>query len=216
MKIGIIGSGMVGQTLANGFIKHNYEVMIGSRDINKLKEWKETSSYKGQIGNFSEAAAFGDIIVLAAKGNAAEQALNLSGSANLRGKIIMDATNPIDESQPPVNGVLKFFTSQNSSLMERLQALFPEANFVKAFSSVGASLMVNPDFGGIKPSMFICGNNENAKNEVSKILVQFGWDVEDMGMANAAGTIESLCILWCIPGMLRNEWTGRAFKMLRK
>ena len=99
--------------------------------------------------------------------------------------------------------------------MEQLQAFIPEAHFVKAFSSVGAVFMVNPDFGDNKPTMVICGNDDNARIEVTKILEKFGWEVEDMGKANAADTIENLCILWCIPGFLRNEWS-HAFKILKK
>ncbi|MGZ3778873.1 MAG: NADPH-dependent F420 reductase, partial [Mucilaginibacter sp.] len=126
-----------------------------------------------------------------------------------------DTTNPI-EPAPPVNGVLKFFTSINQSLMEALQKAFPNANFVKAYNCVGADLMVSPDFGSIKPTMFICGNSQDAKNEVAEINTLFGFDTEDMGGVEGARAIEPLCLLWCIPGFLRNEWTGHAFKLLRK
>lgn len=214
MNIGILGSGVVGQALANGFIKHGHQVMVGTRSPEKLAEWKAKAGENGQIGSFAEAAAFGDIIVLAAKGTAAQDVLELAGAENLRGMTIMDATNPIADP-PPENGVLKFFTSFDNSLMEQLQAAFPEANFVKAFSCVGNALMVNPDFGGIKPTMFICGNDANAKREASDIVDLFGFEVEDMGGAEAARAIEPLCILWCIPGFQRNEWM-HAFKLLRK
>jgi len=214
MKIGILGSGDVGKTLANGFIKHGYEVMIGTRSPEKLSEWKAQAGKSGRVGSFNETAAFGETLVLAAKGTTAKDTLKLAGADNLKGKTIIDATNPIAEA-PPVNGVLKFFTSLDNSLMEQLQAAFPEARFVKAFSSVGNALMVNPDFGGIKPAMFICGNDANAKKEASKILDQFGFEVEDMGSVEAARAIEPLCILWCIPGFLRNDWM-HAFKLLKK
>lgn len=214
MKIGILGSGDVGKTLANGFIKHGYEVMIGTRSPEKLSTWKAKAGSNGRVGSFNETAAFGEILVLAAKGTTAKDTLQLAGAVNLKGKTIIDATNPIAEA-PPVNGVLKFFTSLDNSLMEQLQAAYPEARFVKAFSSVGNALMVNPDFGGIKPTMFICGNDAAAKKEASKILDQFGFEVEDMGHAEAARAIEPLCILWCIPGFLRNDWM-HAFKLLKK
>ncbi len=213
MKIGIGGSGDVGKTLANGFIKHSYEVMIGTRSPEKLSEWKAKAGKSDRVGSFNETAAFGDILVLAAKGTTAKDTLQLAGADNLKGKTIIDATNPIAEA-PPVNGVLKFFTSLDNSLMEQLQAAYPGARFVKAFSSVGSALMVNPDFGGIKPTMFICGNDAAAKKEVGKILDQFGFEVEDMGSVEAARAIEPLCILWCIPGFLRNEWMY-AFKLLK-
>jgi len=213
-KIGIIGSGVVSQVLADGFLKNGYEVKIGSRDTSKLNEWKNKAGKKGSTGSFEEAASFGQIIVLAVKGTAVSQALKLAGETNLNGKTIIDATNPID-GRPPENGVLRFFTDFDDSLMEKLQRTFPEANFVKAFNSVGNPMMVNPDYKGIKPTMFICGNNENAKNEVRHILDQFGWETEDMGKVEAARAIEPLCMLWCIPGFIKNEWT-HAFKLLKK
>lgn len=151
--------------------------------------------------------------MLAVKGTAAEAAIKSAGMENLKGKTVIDATNPIADA-PPVNGVLKFFTSLDDSLMERLQRLAPEIHFVKAFSCAGSALMVNPDFSGVKPTMFICGNSDNAKNEVKTILDKFGWEVEDLGKVEAARAIEPLCILWCIPGFLENRWT-HAFKLLK-
>ena len=125
---------------------------------------------------------------------------------------MIDTTNPIADA-PPVNGVLRFFTDLDDSLMERLQREFPDARFVKAFNSVGNARMVDPEFAGGRPTMFICGNDEPAKATVTEILDQFGWDVADMGKAEAARAIEPLCMLWCIPGFLRNEWT-HAFALL--
>lgn len=212
-KVGILGSGAVAKVLATGFIKHGYEVMMGTRDTNKLADWQKQNP-QGKIGSFADTAAFGGIIVLAVKGTVAKDALNLAGITNLDGKTIIDATNPI-EAAPPVNGVLQFFTDLKCSYMEILQKEFPKANFVKAFNSVGSAFMVNPDFGGVKPSMFICGNNDSAKNEVKEILTKFGWETEDMGKAEAARAIEPLCMLWCIPGFLENKWT-HAFKLLKK
>lgn len=212
MKIGVLGSGDVGKTLANGFIKHGYDVMLGSRDKEKLSEWKNKTE-KGKIGNFSETAAFGDLVVLAVRGSAAKEALNLAGKENLRNKTIIDTTNPISEEQPE-NGVLKFFTSLDNSLMEQLQKEHKESNFIKAFNSIGNAFMVNPKFKE-KPTMFICGDNEGSKKEACEILEKFGFEVEDMGMAESARAIEPLCMLWCIPGFLRNEWS-HAFKLLKE
>jgi 8-hydroxy-5-deazaflavin:NADPH oxidoreductase len=214
MKVGILGSGTVGQTLANGFAKHGYEVTLGTNTKSKHDELRKKLDAKVAIATFEQTARFGDIIVLAVKGTAAESALTLAGIPNLIGKTIIDTTNPIAE-KPPVNGVLPFFTPLDDSLMERLQRLVPGADFVKAFSCIGSALMVNPDFGGVKPSMFIAGNDDGAKAAVRKILVQFGFETEDMGKAEAARAIEPLCILWCIPGFLSNSWT-HAFKLLRK
>lgn len=214
MKIGILGSGIVGQTLANGFIKYGYEVMIGTSDASKHVELKEKTGGKAKIGTFAETAQYGELLVLATKGTAAESALQRAGIQNLGSKVVIDATNPIAEL-PPVNGVLQYFTSMNESLMERLQKLVPSARFVKAFSCVGNSFMINPDFGGQKPTMFLCGNDDGAKTEVKRILEQFGWEYEDMGAVEAARAIEPLCILWCLPGFRQNQWS-HAFKLLKR
>jgi predicted dinucleotide-binding enzyme len=213
-RVGVLGSGVVGQVLADGFLKYGDEVMRGSREPAKLQAWKAAAGARASAGTFEEAARYGEIVVLAVKGAAAESVMRAAGLAHLAGKVVIDTTNPIDES-PPVNGVLKFFTDLDESLMERLQALAPEARLVKAFSSVGNAFMVDPDFGGIRPTMFICGNDEAARRTVGEILVRFGWEVEDLGRAEAARAIEPLCILWCIPGFLRNQWT-HAFKLLKR
>jgi hypothetical protein len=209
MKVGILGSGDVGKTLAAGFLKHGHAVTIGTRTAGKLADWGEKNP-RGNIGSFEEAAKFAELIVLAVKGAVAKDALLGAGSDHLNGKIVIDATNPIADA-PPVNGVLSFFTDLNESLMERLQAEFQGARFVKAFNSVGAGCMVNPQFTGT-PTMFICGNDDVAKKAVSGILAQFGWETADMGKVEAARAIEPLCMLWCIPGFLRNDWF-HAFKL---
>jgi predicted dinucleotide-binding enzyme len=211
MKIGVLGSGDVAKTLAAGLVKHGHEVKLGTRAPDKLADWAKQNSKVG-ITSFSETAKFGELVILAVKGTAAADALRAAGAANLSGKIVIDATNPIADA-PPDNGVLKFFTNINESSMELLQREFKDARFVKAFNSVGASCMVNPQFKGGKPTMFICGNDDAAKKVVHQILDQFGWEIADMGKVEAARAIEPLCMLWCIPGFLRNEWV-HAFKLL--
>ena len=205
---------MVGQILANGFIGLGHEVMIGTSDKNKYAQLAEKTAGKAKVGSFADAAGFGQIIVFAVKGTGAEKVLQSAGAANLAGKTVIDTTNPISDD-PPVDGVLKYFTSPNESLMERLEKAAPEAHFVKAFCSVGGRLMVNPDFGGIKPTMFICGNDDGAKSEVTEILDSFGWEIEDMGTAKAARAIEPLAMLWCIPGFRHKQWM-HAFKLLKQ
>lgn len=212
MKVGIIGSGAVAQTLGGGFLQHGHEVTMGTRTASHLADWGGKHP-NAQIGSFADAARFGELLVLAVKGAVALDALILAGPDNLKGKTVVDVTNPISEA-PPVNGVLRFYTTLDDSQMERLQLAHPAARFVKAFNSVGAGSMVNPKFKGGKPSMFICGNDPAAKQTVSGILDQFGWETEDMGGAEAARAIEPLCMLWCIPGFARNDWV-HAFKMLR-
>ena len=212
MKIGIIGSGDVAKTLGGGFLKHGHAVMLGTRDQAKLADWVKQNP-KGKTGGFAEAAKFGDVVVLAVRGTVVAEAVCAAGPANLAGKTVIDATNPIAEA-PPVNGVLKYFTTFDDSLLERLQREFAGVHFVKAFNSVGAACMVDPKFKGGKPTMFICGNEDAAKKTVTAILDQFGWETEDMGKAGAARAIEPLCMLWCIPGFQKNDWV-HAFKLLR-
>jgi predicted dinucleotide-binding enzyme len=211
MKIGILGSGIVGQVLATGFLKHGHEVMVGTRTPAKLADWLKQNP-GGHTGTFDSTAQFAEVVVLAVKGTVAAAALRDAGAARLEGKTVIDAANPIADA-PPVNGVLPFFTDLNESLMERLQREFPGARFVKAFNSVGNTCMVNPQFKGGKPTMFICGNGEAAKKTVAGILDQFGWETADMGKVEAARAIEPLCMLWCISGLLRNDWV-HAFKLL--
>ena len=211
MKVGVLGSGDVAKVLAGGFLKHGHEVMMGTRSPEKLADWA-TQNPTGRVGSFADAAEFADLVVLAVKGGAAADAVRAAGEVNLTGKCVIDATNPIADTAP-TNGVLKFFTNLDESLMERLQREFQSVRFVKAFNSVGSIHMVNPQFKGGKPTMFICGNDDEAKKVVAAIMDQFGWETADMGKAEAARAIEPLCMLWCIPGFLRNEWS-HAFKLL--
>lgn len=211
MRVGILGSGDVAKALAGGFLKHGHDVTLGTRTPAKLGDWNKKNP-KGRVGNFADTAKSAELVVLAVKGTVAAEALRAAGAANLSGKPIIDATNPIADA-PPSNGVLKFFTNLDDSLMERLQREFAAAHFVKAFNSVGNACMVNPQFKGGKPTMFICGNDDAAKAIVSGVIDQFGWETADMGKAEAARAIEPLCMLWCIPGFLHNDWV-HAFKLL--
>jgi predicted dinucleotide-binding enzyme len=216
MNVGVLGSGEVGQTLGAGFLKHGHQVMLGTRNPQKSEVQKWVASNPGaKAGTFEETAKFGEVLVLATAGPAAEHSMQLAGAANLAGKPIIDACNPIAEGEAPQQGVLKFFTGPNNSLAERLQAKFPQAHIVKAFNSVGAGRMVNPHFQQGTPTMFYCGDHEPAKKTVAKIISDFGWEPFDCGGILAARALEPLCILWCIPGFLRNQWT-HAFKVLTK
>ncbi|MBI3993848.1 MAG: NAD(P)-binding domain-containing protein [Candidatus Lambdaproteobacteria bacterium] len=212
-SVGVLGSGVVGQTLADGFLARGYRVMRGSRDPAKLADWRRAAGANAATGNFEETAAFGEVAVLAVKGTAALQAVRLCGAA-LDGKVVLDTTNPIADA-PPVHGVLQFFVGTSDSLLEQLQKQAPKVRFVKAFSCVGHPLMVNPDFGGSTPTMFICGNDAAAKARTTEILTEFGWETEDMGAIEAARAIEPLCMLWCIPGLSQNRWS-HAFKLLKR
>ena len=209
-KVGVLGSAIVGQTLAQGFKSHGYDVRIGSRTPAKLADFTASTGIPG--GTFAEVAGWGEILVLAVRGSAAEAVLALAGIANLEQKVVIDTTNPIADA-PPTDGVIQFFTGPNSSLLERLQTAYPKARLVKAFNSIGSARMVNPTYAGGRPTMCYCGNDAAAKTLVAKILEDFGWEAADMGSAVAARAIEPLCQLWCIPGFRQNHWT-HAFRIL--
>jgi len=210
-KIAILGSGVVGETLANGFLAKGHAVRRSSRDPEKLADWKASAKGDASIGTFGEAAAWCDVAVLCVKGSAAEVVIADVGSA-LAGKLVLDTTNPI-ANVAPTNGVLNYFTKQNESLMERLQVSAPQAKFVKAFSCVGAPFMVDPKLDP-RPTMFICGNDPGAKAQAIEMLTAFGWDSEDMGKVESARAIEALCMLWCIPGLSGGSWS-HAFKLVK-
>src|SRR5205823_12190086 len=148
------------------FLTEGNEVMLGTRNTSKDEVVKWKNEHKGgKTGSFAETAAFGDILVLAVEGAVAEEVIRQAGIDNFINKTLIDATNTIAK-EPPENGVLKFFTSLKESLMERIQRLIPRAHVVKSFNSVGNVFMYKPKFAGGKPSMFICGNNEEAKKTV--------------------------------------------------
>ena len=212
-RVGVLGSGVVGRTLAEGFLKHGYEVMLGTRDParGEVPVWLAANP-GAKAGTFRETAVFGEIVVLAVMGRVVDEVLDQAGPDHLTGKILIDATNPLADDKP-VNGILTFATGPNESLGEKVQGLLPNAHVVKAFNSVGSSLMINPKFEQGTPTMFLCGNNPEAKQVVSDICVQFGWEPFDCGDIAASRAIEPLCILWCLPGFLRNDW-HHAFKML--
>lgn len=208
---GVLGSGEVGQVLAKGLKDHGYQVRVGSRTPAKLAKYSKETGITA--GTFGEVGRWGEALVLSVLGSAAESVMELVGKEQAAGKLIIDTTNPLTED-PPEQGVLRSFTGPNESLMERLQRAYPAAHFVKAFNSVGSARMVDPDFQGVRPTMFYCGNDAGAKGTVARVLDQFGWEAADMGGVLAARAIEPLAMLWCIPGFLQDSWT-HAFKLLR-
>ena len=210
-RFGILGSGDVGQALAKGFAANGCEVRIGTRSPAKLAKFCKSTGIR--TGTFPEVAAWGQAVVLAVMGKAALDALHLAGPDNLHDKLVIDTTNPISDDAPE-DGVLRYFTGTNESLMERLQAAYPHARFVKAFNSVGSKVMIHPMLAGGPPTMFYCGNDSEAKVVVAHLLEQVGWEPVDMGTAVAARAIEPLAQLWCIPGFREDEWM-HAFRLLR-
>ena len=209
-RFGVLGSGAVGQVLAKGLAANGYEARIGSRSPAKLAKFSKSTGIKS--GSFQEVAAWGEAAILAVLGSAAAEAIDLAGPVNLEGKLVIDTTNPIS-NEAPVDGVLRYFTGPNESLMERLQTTHPGIAFVKAFNSVGSDLMVHPMLSGGPPTMFYCGNDAAAKAVVGRVLEHLGWEGADMGTAVAARALEPLAQLWCIPGLREDDWM-HAFRML--
>jgi len=213
MKVGVLGSGIVGQVLGAGFLKHGHSVMMGTRDPKNAEVQKWVAQNPGgTAGTFADATRFGDIVVLAVLGRIVDHVIALAGAENFAGKTVIDTTNPITDA-PPTDGVLQYFTGPNESLGEKIQALTPHARVVKAFNSVGNARMVNPHYEQGPPTMFLCGNDATAKAKVSEIVRQFGWEPFDCGGIIASRALEPLCMLWCIPGFQKNQWT-HAFKLL--
>ena len=213
MKVGVLGSGNVGRVLGAGLLWHGNDVMLGTRDPGKPEVQQWLGENPGTLaGTFEQAAKFGEFLILTTLGRAVEQAIDLAGRSNFAGKTVMDTTNPIADAAP-VQGVLQYTTGPNESLGEKIQALLPDAHVVKAFNSVGAARMVNPQYRQGPPTMFLCGDDAGAKSQVSAIARKLGWEPLDMGGIVAARALEPLCMLWCIPGFQRNQWT-HAFKLL--
>jgi len=208
--IAILGSGEVGQALAKGFILDGYDVMVGSRTGKKAEAVDEALGMDVATGTFREVAEWGELIILAVKGSAAEGVAGELADV-LAGKIVIDVTNPISDAAPE-NGVLQYFTSLDESLSERIQAAAPDTKVVKAWNTVSHRHMIRPDFEST-PTMPIAGDDEAARNEVAAIVASFGWEVEDMGSLTAARAIEPLTMLLCVPGFLRGEW-DHAFKLV--
>lgn len=211
MKIGILGSGDVGQTLARGFAALGHSVVIGSRDGDKLATFSADTGIAERT--FRAVIEASDVLVLCVKGTVAESLVTELRAA-LAGKVVLDATNPIAGEQ--ASGILRYFTGPNDSLLQRLQKAAPDAKFVKAFNSCGAAVMVQPKLSsGVRPTMFICGNDPAAKALTTTLCNELGWNSEDVGGAEGGNAVEALCQLWCAPGFLRNDWGPRAFVVAR-
>jgi len=210
-KIGVLGSGNVGQTLGSGFLSLGCEVKIGSRDPGKLHEWVEKSGAGASAGTFAETAAFGEIVVLATLWSGTESALRMADPKNCAGKVVIDVTNPLDFS----GGKPRLAVGHTDSGGEQVQRWLPGARVVKAFNTVGAPHMIHPDFPGGPPDMFYCGDDEAAKKTVAEICDAWGWGTIDVGGIEGARLLEPMCILWVDYGIKTGTW-NHAFKLLRK
>ena len=212
MKIGIIGSGGGAQTLANAYLQKGYQVKLGTRNAEKLDYWLEKAGENASVGSFAESAQFGEVVFLSVLGEAALNAVEMAGTENLKGKIVIDLTNPLDFSGgvPP-----RFTATVGNSLGEQIQNALPEANVVKAFNTIGAAIMVDPRFGDQTATLFIAGNDENAKAETKKLAEEFGWEVEDLGGIEQAFFLEAFASMWINYAFKHNQWM-QAFKLLKK
>jgi predicted dinucleotide-binding enzyme len=214
MNFGILGSGGVGQTLAAKLVSLGHGVMVGTRDPQKLAEWASGDGAGAQVGSFAEAAAFGDVLMLATRWEqgATENALRLAGSHHFVGKVVIDITNPLDFS----TGAPRLANTGGQAAAEHIQAWLPGARVVKALNIVTAAVMVNPSLTGDTPDMLIAGDDADAKHVVTDLLHEFGWrSVIDFGGLESARYIEPLVMLWVI------YWqkTGKgmhAFKLVGK
>ena len=211
MKIGVLGSGDVGKVLGAGFAAAGHEVKLGTRSPEKLKEWLEKAGKNASMGSFADAAAHGEVIILATLGKATEDVLKLAGLAYFKGKVVMDATNPLDFS----TGKPALYVGHTDSLGEQVQRWLPEAKVVKAFNTVGNAHMVNPSFADGAPDLFICGNDDSAKAAVTALCKQIGWPTLDVGGIELSRSLEELCMLWVAYGVKNGTW-NHAFKLLRK
>jgi len=215
MKVGIIGSGKVAQTLGTGFAATGHQVMLGTRDPDKreLKEWMAKNGPRVAVGTLAQTAAFGEMLVVATRWSGTENAIKLADPRNFDGKTVIDVTNPLAfQENAPATLALGF----NDSAGEQIQRWLPRSKVVKAFNSVGNAHMFKPAFPGGPPDMFIAGNDTKAKKDVTKILTDFGWgQVIDLGGIEGARLLEPLCIIWVAYGSQMGSW-NHAFKMLHK
>ena len=211
LKIGILGSGPAGKTLATGFLTKGHPVMIGSRNPAKLDEWLREADPKRTSGTFAEAAQFGELVVLSVNGRAAEDVIRLAGIENLTGKIVLDASDPLDFS----SGRPGLFVGTTDSLGERIQRLIPDVYVVKGLNIVLADVMINPSLTGGQPDMFIAGDSDEAKQAVTNLLAEFGWPVIDMGGIESARWLEALSLAWVVYSH-RTGKTHHAFKLVGK
>jgi NADPH-dependent F420 reductase len=212
-RIGVLGTGDVGRALGGGFAAEGHEVKIGSREPQspKVSEWVKKTGTRASAGTFADAAAFGEVVIVATGYSVTKNALDLAGIERFTGKVVIDCTNPlVPGSMPP-----KFSIGHSDSAGEQVQRWLPAAKVVKAFNSVGNAHMVHPTFPGGPPDMFICGNDPAAKQVVAELCGELGWPTVDCGPIEASRMVEPLCLLWVSYGIKSGTW-NHAFKLLRK
>jgi 8-hydroxy-5-deazaflavin:NADPH oxidoreductase len=212
MRVGILGSSDVAKSLGRGFLKEGHEVMLGSRDQGKLASWVRESRKGATSGTFSETAKFGELVVLAIHGAKSVEAIQIAGVDNFKGKVVIDATNPLDMSgglPPKLVGIL------GASGGELNQRALPGAFVVKAFNTVGNAHFYKPEFPGGPPDMFLCGDDGKAKEQVSRICKDLGWNLIDVGGIGLSHYLGATAMIWIITAFTGGHW-NQAFKLLRK
>jgi predicted dinucleotide-binding enzyme len=214
MKIGVLGSGDVGKALARGFVARGHEVMISSREPEKLRDFVDEQNDRAKAGTFEDAARFGEVVVIATLFSGTKQAIDRAGSANFAGKTVIDCTNPLkfEEGKMPELSI-----GFDNSAGEEVQRWLPGAKVVKAFNIIGNQFMVDPKFPSGPPTMFIAGNDADAKKTVTQLIESLGWQgaVSDLGGIEESRYLEPMCIVWVHYGIRNGSW-DHAFKMLRK
>lgn len=212
-KIGILGSGMVGQQLGLGFLQSGYDVKMGTRDTGKLKDWLAQAGKKASLGNFKETAQFGDLLVICTKWTGTESMISLAGKENFSNKVVIDVTNPLlfeKEGQAPTLAL-----AYPDSAGKKIQQLLPKTKVVKAFNMVSATYMTKPQLQEGTPDLFIAGNEQEAKTVVKELASSWGWSVSDLGGIEQSYLLEALAMTWIRYGFLNNHWS-HAFKLLKK
>ena len=210
MKVGILGSSDVAKSLARGFLNEVHEVMLGSREPGKLASWVRESGKGASSGTFSEAAKFGELVVIAVHGTKSVDAIQMAGVDNFKGKVVIDSTNPLDMSSVPP----KLVGGLGSSGGELNQKALPGAFVVKAFNTVGHAHFYKPKFPGGPPDMFLCGDDAKAKEQVGRICKDFGWNSIDVGGIGLSHYLEATAMVWIITAFAGGHWS-HAFKLLR-
>jgi predicted dinucleotide-binding enzyme len=214
-KIGILGTGDVGQALGAGFAAQGHDVKMGSREPQgeKARNWAAKAGARASTGTFADAARFGEVVVVATLWSGTENALKLAGPESLAGKVVLDVTNPLVPGKP--GALPSLALGHTDSGGEQVQRWLPGARVVKVFNTVGHAHMVNPRFPGGPPDMFLAGNDEGARKTVAGICAAFGWNPVDLGGIEGARLLEPMCLLWVGYGMRTGTWS-HAFKILHK
>jgi 8-hydroxy-5-deazaflavin:NADPH oxidoreductase len=200
MKVAVLGTGNVGQTIANKLLTLGHEVALGSRSADNPKAiaWMASTNKKGTIGTFHSVAQSSELVFNCTKGLNAIEALTLAGTENLKEKIIIDLSNPLDFSPEKANGHPPTLNPvNNDSLGEQIQRTFPNSFVVKTLNTMNCEIMVNPSKIEGNHVVFVSGNNNDAKNKVKELLQSFGWiEIIDLGDISTSRGVEQLLPLW--------------------